>query len=180
MSDDTGAGIQVASNVKPGDDLTFRLSGTGAIAEAGQGGQGGPPDQSGGQMPGGQAAQNGRPGGGLGPPIEAPDPLERYRWVIFGVIVVAMLGAAFIVSKRSAPPVMEETEDITAPTQAPAPVAAGGRASMLMEAMKEELFQLELDRQQGKLSDAEYQKAKAALDETIRRAVARSQAQNSV
>jgi hypothetical protein len=39
--------------------------------------------------------------------------------------------------------------------------------------MKEELFQLEIDRQQGKLTDAEYQKAKAALDETLRRAIAR-------
>jgi hypothetical protein len=48
-----------------------------------------------------------------------------------------------------------------------------------MEAMKEELFQLELDRQQGKLTDGEYQKAKAALDETIRRAVARNQSQTS-
>ena len=40
--------------------------------------------------------------------------------------------------------------------------------------MKEELFQLELDRQQGKVSQAEYDKAKAALDETIKRALARS------
>ena len=39
--------------------------------------------------------------------------------------------------------------------------------------MKEELFQLEIDRQQGKLTDVEYQKAKAALDETIRRALSR-------
>jgi hypothetical protein len=194
MNDETGAGIQVASDVKPGDDLTFRLSGTGAIAEAGQGGQGGPPDQGGAQMGGGQAAaQPGRPGGGLGPPIEAPDPLERYRWVILGVIVVAMLGAAFIVSRRSSPPVVvdAEEEDISAPLRVPANVAGsaplsakassgnGDRSSLLMEAMKEELFQLELDRQQGKLTDAEYQKAKAALDETIRRAVARNKSQSS-
>jgi hypothetical protein len=113
--------------------------------------------------------------------------------VILGVIVVAMLGAAFIVSKRSAPAVVveEEAEDITRAPQVPANLAAsapiasrssaggGNRASLLMEAMKEELFQLELDRQQGKLTDGEYQKAKAALDETIRRAVARNQSQTS-
>jgi hypothetical protein len=190
MSDETGAGIQVASDVKPGDDLTFRLSGTGAIADAGQGGQGAPPDQGGAQMGGGaqppQAGQVGRPGGGLGPPIEAPDPLERYRWVILGVIVVAMLGAALIVSRRSLPAVAvaeENAEDIAAPPRMPANLAAGvpaqsqpangDRSSLLMEAMKEELFQLEVDRQQGKLTDAEYQKAKAALDETIRRALSR-------
>lgn len=182
MNDDTGAGIQVASNVKPGDDLTFRLSGTGAIAEAGQGGEGNPPAQGGGQMP---ASQTGRPGGGLGPPIEAPDPLERYRWVILGVIVVAMLGAALIVSRKNAPQAVvaeEAEEDISAPPRVPknvppvprpATASNGDRSSLLLEAMKEELFQLEIDRQQGKISEPEYQKTKAALDETLRRAIAR-------
>jgi hypothetical protein len=141
-------------------------------------------------MGGGQAAQLpsgrvGRPGGGLGPPIEAPDPLERYRWVILGVIVVAMLLAALIVSRRSSPAVAvadESEAEIAAPPRVPASLASapakaqptnGDRSSLLLEAMKEELFQLEVDRQQGKLTDAEYQKAKAALDETIRRAVSR-------
>jgi len=40
--------------------------------------------------------------------------------------------------------------------------------------MKEELFQLEIDRQQGKVSPEEYTTAKSALDETIRRALARN------
>ncbi len=48
------------------------------------------------------------------------------------------------------------------------------RNALLLEAMKEELFQLEIDRQQGKISPEEYAKAKAALDETIKRALARS------
>jgi hypothetical protein len=182
MNDETGAGIQVASDVKPGTDLSFRLSGTGAIADAGQGGQGGPSEAQG-QPP---AGQTGRPGGGLGPPIEAPDPLDRYRWVILGVIVVAMLGAALIVSRRAGTHPAAESEadeaDITAPPRIPAnippaaPVASGNgrdKSSLLLEAMKEELFQLEIDRQEGKLPEAEYQKAKAALDETIRRAIAR-------
>ncbi len=47
------------------------------------------------------------------------------------------------------------------------------RNALLLEAMKEELFQLEIDRQQGKISPEEYAKAKAALDETIKRALAR-------
>ena len=48
------------------------------------------------------------------------------------------------------------------------------RNALLLEAMKEELFQLEIDRQQGKITPEEYAKAKAALDETIKRALARS------
>ena len=118
----------------------------------------------------------------MGPPIEAPDPLEKYRWVILGVIVVAMLGAALIVSRRStlAAPTAEEAEDVTAPPKVPAnlksaPAAGsnGSKASLLLEAMKEELFQLEVDKAEGRVTQAEYEKAKAALDETIRRAVAR-------
>jgi hypothetical protein len=177
MNDDTGAGIQVASNVKPGDDLTFRISGTGEIAEAGQGGQGNPPEQAGAPM--GPTAQTGRPGGGLGPPIEAPDPLEKYRWWILGILVVAMMLAALIVSKRNAPQTAVAAgvpmEDITAPPRMPQsiPAAAPGRSSLLLDAMKEELFQLELDKAEGRVTEAEYQKAKAALDETIRRAVTR-------
>jgi hypothetical protein len=50
---------------------------------------------------------------------------------------------------------------------------ARDRSALLLEAMKEELFQLEIDRQQGKISEEEYGKAKGALDETIKRALAR-------
>ena len=39
--------------------------------------------------------------------------------------------------------------------------------------MKEELFELEVERQQGKINEEEYAKAKAALDETMPRALAR-------
>ena len=48
------------------------------------------------------------------------------------------------------------------------------RNALLLEAMKEELFQLEIDRQQRTITPEEYSKAKAALEETIRRALARS------
>ena len=42
-------------------------------------------------------------------------------------------------------------------------------------ALKDELFQLETERHQGKISAAEYEQAKAALDQTIQRAVTRTQ-----
>ena len=49
---------------------------------------------------------------------------------------------------------------------------------MLMEGLKEELFQLELEHKQGQISQPEYEKAKAALDATLERAL-RRQAQKS-
>jgi len=44
---------------------------------------------------------------------------------------------------------------------------------MLLEALKEEIFQLEVDRKLGRVSAEEYEKAKAALDQTLERAIKR-------
>jgi hypothetical protein len=44
---------------------------------------------------------------------------------------------------------------------------------MLLDALKEEMFQLELERRQGKVTPEEYEKAKAALDQTLDRALKR-------
>jgi hypothetical protein len=44
---------------------------------------------------------------------------------------------------------------------------------MLLEGLKEELFQLEVERNQGKISQQEYEKAKSALDQTLDRALKR-------
>ena len=47
--------------------------------------------------------------------------------------------------------------------------------NLLLAALKEELFQLEVERQQGKLTPEEYDSARAALEQTLKRALARSQ-----
>ncbi len=94
--------VMVATNVKPGQDLSYRVSGSGVFQDAQQGGQG---SDSGGAMGGGQAAANdNRPGGGLGAPIDAPDPLHQYRVVILGAFaVVLVMGGAYIVSRSNRP-----------------------------------------------------------------------------
>ena len=46
-------------------------------------------------------------------------------------------------------------------------------STLLLEALKEEIFQLEVDRKQGQISQQEYEKAKAALDQTLERALKR-------
>ncbi len=47
------------------------------------------------------------------------------------------------------------------------------KSSMLLEALKEELFQLEVEKKQGKITPADYEKARAALDQTLERALKR-------
>jgi hypothetical protein len=193
-------GVMVATNVKPGQDLSFRLAGAGTFpAEGEQSSQG--PGERGGTMGGGQAATNDNgPGGGLGAPIDAPDPLHDYRVYILGAFaLVLVMGGAYVVSKSNVRPLPATAAGHAAQAKearvrrprgdkggSPSSVAAdfaddmepvaptGDRNALLLEAMKEELFQLEVDRQQGKMGPEEYTQAKAALDETIKRALARS------
>ena len=181
--------IMVATNVKTGQDLSFRVGGTGIFQQENQQGGQGSAD-SGGAMGGGtqSAANDNRPGGGLGAPIDAPDPLHDYRAYILGAFaLVLVMGGAYIVSRSNRPQPATAAAGAPAQIQADSPEAAAAfadfveptapardRNALLLEAMKEELFQLELDRQQGTVTPEEYTKAKAALDETLKRALARS------
>ena len=175
MPDDTGQStMEVATNVTPDKDLTFRISGTGTMPDTQS--QGGEPQQ--GTATGQTSA---RPGGGLGTPEGTPDPLEKYRWPLLAVCLGALaVGGIWVVTKNNGTPA-------GSPSSAPVPVAsarskakpaaavsASPAPTLLLQAMKEELFQLEMDRQQGKISEAEYATAKTALDQTLARAIARS------
>jgi hypothetical protein len=51
--------------------------------------------------------------------------------------------------------------------------ASTNKSAMILEALKEEIFQLEVERKQGKIAPEEYEKAKAALDQTLDRALKR-------
>jgi len=189
--------VQVASNTTVGEPLAFKVSGEGVLPERGEGGaaQGSSGEQS--SAPGRDA----RPGGGLGPPTDAPDPLQKYRWYILGgFAAVLAAGAVYVASKqqsaarpasraklpRGADRVADEdaeyefaeapsARELSSPHRtSPSPSSSSaGRSSMLLEALKEELFQLEVDRQQGNISQQEYEKHRAALDQTLERALKR-------
>jgi hypothetical protein len=175
--------VQVASNTKVGQNLAFKVSGEGVIEthQEGEGSQSSPP------APGGAQANN-RPGGGLGPPIDAPDPLQKYQWWILGGLAgVLVIGGVYVASRqqsaaraltRQAPgsaALGAAGEDDYAPseTSARADLPAARPSSMLLEGLKEELFQLEVERRQGQISQDEYEKAKSALDQTLDRALKR-------
>ncbi len=164
MTDDTGASLQVASNTAPGKPIAFRISGTGMLQDS---------DNGAAQQTGGQSGMG--PGGGLGAPIDTPDPLHNYRWPILGGLCAVLMAGAFYVVTRQKP--VPAGANYAAPRVPSAPVArttlTQERSATLLEALKEELFQLEVERQQGRISPEEYQKAKAALDQTIARAIAR-------
>jgi hypothetical protein len=193
--------VEVARQTKPGQSLGFTLTGNGVITESpGEIASGAarqqdqlqqqpPPDQA--QTRDNRSSDN-RPGGGLGVPIDAPDALQQYRWPILGAFAVLLAIGGWVVTKRQPVTSVAATSASktgaassghntavhpTAPTAAaPATTAAGtpvARSSMLLEALKEELFQLEVEKKQGKITPADYEKARTALDQTLDRALKR-------
>ncbi len=186
MNDPQGgdALVEVSTQAKAGSDLSFRVKGTGLLKDEAE--QAPAPNGQVG-MQGGGAAPDNRPGGGLGRPIDTPDPLSKYRWIILGALGVVLAGGGYLAVSRSksAPAGAVEVDEIgdgieVAPrpviSAAAVPVATAApadRSQMILEALKEELFQLEVELQQGSISQADYQKAKAALDQTLQRALAR-------
>ena len=176
----SGGNVQVASSVKPGQDLSFQISGSGSFPAPEEAAQSAAPD-----------ARDSRPGGGLGPPIDAPDALAKYRWMILGALAVLLAGAAYISVTRGPRPIpVAETVSKT-PASAPPSTALPGtrtfagseggiasdaapRTSALLDAIKDELFQLEIERQQEVITQQDYEKQKSVLDQTLQHALART------
>ena len=162
--------VQVASNTKAGQPLAFKISGTGILTD--QEGS----NQEGGSLTAGSttAGRDSRPGRGLGPPIDAPDPLEKYRWYILGGFALVMAAGAVYITKRPRTASLAGRSDIELP-ELPRAVTSStaGRSGLLLEALKEELFELEVEHKQGHISQQEYEKARAALDQTLERALKR-------
>ena len=145
-----GVNFYVAKNVRPGANVAFEIAGSGEMPREAQA----PPS-------GGGQTESNRPGGGLGLPNQMPDPLQSGQWLFIGVLSLFLgAGAVFVYTSNQHAAVA-------------LPANPQDRAGMLMEALKEEVFQLEADRLQGKVSPQDYQTAKAALDKTLQRAVQR-------
>ena len=160
---DPGFQTYVAKNVVPGKALEFTVSGTGAIPRDEQQAQGG--QQSGSdQDAGGPGA---RPGGGMGNPINTPDPLSKYKWwILSGLALLLTAAAAFLLRKPAAGAAIDAGAAL-------AFAAPATRKAAVLDALKEELFALESDKIAGKISAAEYAESKAALETVLKRALKR-------
>ncbi len=158
----TAAQTFLARNVSPSQVMAFTISGTGSMPREQQG-QG---DQSGSEA---SAANDTRPGGGLGNPIDTPDPLNKYKWwILSGLALILAVAAAFLL--RSKPETAPAAAPVAKATPTMAPAAGQGD---LLATLKEELFTLETERLEGKLSEAEYAEQKTALEMVLKRALSR-------
>ena len=163
----------------PGKTIDYTVSGTGSFprdeqtaqaAGAGDNGQG-------------AGAAGNRPGGGIGEPINTPDPLSKYKWWILGFLGLALvIIAAFLLRKPAAAvagvpsgPVgtgasaLYPTATLAATHSAPAPPAA--RNGALLQVLKDELFEIESEKIAGTLSVTEYTEQKSALEVVLKRAL---------
>ncbi len=153
----------VAKNAVPGKPLEFTVSGTGSMPREDQGAP------NGGQQAGAPASQ---PGGGIGEPINTPDPLSKYKWWILGGIgLLLVAAAAFLLRKPAGASAAIPTYDPAMPAAAPVHPSPAAKSSALLNALKEELFALESDKLTGTVSPAEYAEAKAALEIVLKRAL---------
>jgi hypothetical protein len=167
----------LARNVAPGKAIEFSVSGTGSFARDDQNGQGGQPSDNGPEA----GAPGNQPGGGIGQPINTPDPLSKYKWWILGALAVLLAAAAaFLLRKPEGAGTAAGT--IAEPGIPPAysvPRLAGtspaAKNAALLNALKEELFALESEKIAGTLAANEYAEQKAALETVLRRALKKSQ-----
>ena len=186
VTEETAAQTYVARGVEPSQPLDFTISGTGQMprdtgapttaGDSGGGtngaavaGAGGPTAVS--------AASDTRPGGGLGNPLDPEgtnDPWAKYKWWILGGLGLAMaVGAGIMFKKGPAQAAAAGVGAVAAGSVAGGPVVRVHGS--LLAAMKEELFALETDKLQGRLSESEYVEQKGALELVLRRALARGE-----
>jgi hypothetical protein len=176
MQDPKGseAAVQVASNTQPGQSLTFTVSGYGNL----------PAEESGGSANAAAGMGQAAPGGTPMQPNGSSEPLPNFAWYVLGIAVLALLaGAVYIYGRPKSPgaPAAADVGGVHLPLQNS---VAEEKSELLLHALKEEIFQLEVEHQQGRISDEEYANTKAALDHTLgsalkRRAQARREQSHS-
>ena len=194
VAEEVDAQTYVARSVAQGKVTSFTVSGTGQLPrpttnpqDASQQNQGnGPPtgtpatgaDPN--ADPGSRTADT-RPGGGLGVPIDSPDPLTKYKWWILGGLALVLAGGAgFLLSRPqgtvvpSATGTMPNARVPSSTLSVAQPTPASSHLSLL-QVLRDELFTLESERLTGKITDAQYSKLKPALETVLQSALQRQE-----
>ena len=179
----------VAKTIQPGQALAFAVTGEGEMPREAQGGA----QQASGGM-GDASDSTPRPGGGIGVPIDTPDPLTKYKWWILAALALMLAAtAAFLLRRQNdlAPSVAGEPGGAVGAFQSPltaefgaAPASSRQVASAsatystppvgnstLLAILRDELFAIESEKVSGTISAEEYNEVKAGLEAVLRRAL---------
>ncbi|KAA6456495.1 carboxypeptidase regulatory-like domain-containing protein [Acidobacteria bacterium AB60] len=93
----------IHKNVKPGQTVAFTVSGEGSMPRDQQPQQRPTMGAAGAMGMGDQAGSAATPGGGIGQPINTPDPLSRYKWWILGILALLLAGGAVFMLRKQTP-----------------------------------------------------------------------------
>ncbi len=166
----------VRKGVAPGTPIAFSVAGQGELPRETQSTG---PDGGGGNTPvatSGSMANDTRPGGGLGPPVDTPDPLQKYKpWLLGGLGVLLLGGAVWLLrgqpqtDRRS---IGREDPDLTHEF-----AGEPSEPRALRPALERALLALEREHALDLIGEDEYLESRMALQRLLHRALAREAAE---
>ena len=197
VPEDPGVQTWLIKNAPANKPIEFTIAGTGNMPREQQGAAaGGPaggagmgagaPDAGGAAPDAAGTEANGKPGGGIGPPVSGTEPLTKYKWWILGALALLLVAAAaFLLRKPSGFPATGAVADASvaahpasgayaASAAYPAIASPASKNAALLNALKEEMFALESERISGTLTPEDYAETKAALEIVLKRALKRT------
>jgi hypothetical protein len=195
VQQDPGIQTMLAKNVQPGQEMSASVSGTGSMPREDQAQQ--PSANTSGSQD--TSTPGTGPGGGIGQPINTPDPLTKYKWwILAGLALLLAAAAGFLLRKPAGAAAAAVPASVPAPaaypkptprrTAAPAPApppapvyaapayaapqpSAASHNATLLSVLKEEMFAIESEKLSGALSATDYKEQKSALEVVLKRAL---------
>ncbi len=101
-------------------------------------------------------------GGTRGSVRAVAGPIAKWQWIILAALAVAFATSGVLAARRQKGRAMRAKEE---------PAGAPSRVPHRMDALKEELFVLELQRQRGEISEADYEAKRRALQHALEAAL---------
>jgi len=171
-NDESGMTVFVAKSVAAGKELRFSVSGEGTSPKEDEAAAGASPQA--------QSARRGSPGA----PSEPADPLRGSLWYVIAIFVLIVTGLGYWLFRMQGGRAFATADHTSSlwngqggsrARQASAVASQAGPDDFsVLNAIKEELFELETELLQGKISPQEYETAKAGLEALMRRQMKRS------
>lgn len=177
VQQDPGIQTLLLKSAPAGKTIEFSVSGTGSMPRESQGAATGASASANPGMGADASAAGSTPGGGIGTPINTPDPLSKYKWWILGGIALLLcVAAAFLLRRPEGAVVAAAPAQAANIAYAPqhATLTPASKSTALLNALKEELFALESDKISGAISPEEYAQVKSALEIVLKRALKHS------
>jgi hypothetical protein len=163
--------VRVVSNTRAGQPLSFRISGTGTLSEPGDDSQGAPhPIEDQNDAVPAASSSDRDSGKEQNTPTGVSGSLTRYRWYLLtGLALLLAAGTIYTKTRFRATTDLRPNRPGSARTSNAA--IASSRSAALLAELKNELFKLEVDHKQGRISGSEYERARAALDQTLKQTI---------